>query len=260
MSAKRFLADALSSALGVGLATPDDVMAHITPEQLAAHLPRPLWARLLIASLGAPRLDSAVVLDTVGVATICEHMPSDLVFACLTGIAHRALGKHLVAPAPAPSLGHAGSRVAIPPAPSHEHSEPAVAATAASATPGQDDISNLAASLSDAIDDALLPSAAPVTTDSRGRSAPRVTARPIISTRPGASTRKPQSAAPAAIVSTGRVPQPFPPAVRRSETELENFADFASAAATGVLDEPLKTTIESEDNVDEEQLVDWRPT
>ena len=258
MSAKRFLVDALSSGLSVGLATPDDVMRHITPEQLAEHLPRPLWARVFTASLSAPRLDSALVLETVGVTTICEHLPSDIVFACLTEIAYRALGKHLVAPPPAPSLGRPGSRATIPPAPSHELVASGPAATDSTANPVDDDISSLAASLGDAIDDALLPAEEPAS--SGGRSSSRVAARASLSTRPGASTRKPQSAAPVNIAPAGRVPQPFTPPARRGQTELENFGDFASEAATRVLDEPAQSTVESDDNVDEEQLVDWRPT
>ncbi len=258
MSAKRFLVDALSSGLGVGLATPDDVMRHTTPEQLAEHLPRPLWARLFTASLGAARVDSALVLDTVGVANICENVPSEIVFACLTEIAHRALGKHLVAPPPAPSLGRSGSRATIPPAPSHELIAPAAVASEMAAAPADDDISSLAASLGDAIDDALLPTEEAAS--SGGRSSSRVASRASLSTRPGASTRKPQSAAPVNIAPAGHVPQPFTPPARRGQTELENFGDFASEAATRVLDDPAQATVESDDNVDEEQLVDWRPT
>ena len=54
MNAKAFLVDALTSALDLGLATPDDIVRHVTADVLAAHLPRPLWARLLTACVGAP--------------------------------------------------------------------------------------------------------------------------------------------------------------------------------------------------------------
>jgi hypothetical protein len=58
VNAKAFLVDALTSALDLGLATPDDVVRHVTPDVLAAHLPRPLWARLLTACFGAPHVDA----------------------------------------------------------------------------------------------------------------------------------------------------------------------------------------------------------
>ena len=51
---KAFFVAALSSALDLGIAVPDDVIRHVTPEILASYLPKPLWARLLTACLGAP--------------------------------------------------------------------------------------------------------------------------------------------------------------------------------------------------------------
>ena len=49
MNLKSFLDTALSQALELGMGSPDDVIRHVTPELLATHLPRPLWARLLTA-------------------------------------------------------------------------------------------------------------------------------------------------------------------------------------------------------------------
>jgi hypothetical protein len=264
MSAKRFLVDALGSALGVGLATPDDVLRHITADVLAEHLPRPLWSRLLAASLGAARLDSALVVETIGVANICEHIPSEIVFGCITEIAHRALGKNLVAPPPAPMLAR-GARATIPPPPISASTSSDVLTSAVVAgplgpdAPGEDDISNLAASLGDAIDEALLPDEP--RGDGRSRSPTRPPARAGLSTRPGASSRKPQTAAPVPVATpAGRVPQALVPPVRRGQTELETFedSDFGSEGETRV---GLSTsTVESEVAVDEEQLVDWQPS
>lgn len=270
MSAKLFLVDALGSALGVGLATPDDVLRHITADVLAEHLPRPLWSRLLSASLGAGRLDSALVVETIGVANLCEHIPSDIVFACITEIAHRALGKNLVAPPPAPMLAR-GARATIPPPPGNvgasagtsagASSDVVTSAVAAPLAPsldaaGDDDISSLAASLGDAIDEALLPDEP---RDGRSRSPSRQPTRAGLSTRPGASSRKPQTAAPVPA-GAGRPPQPLTPPVRRGQTELETFedSDFGAEGETRV---GLSTsTVESEVAVDDEQLVDWQPS
>ncbi|MBA3457271.1 MAG: hypothetical protein H0T42_29590 [Deltaproteobacteria bacterium] len=89
---KRFLVDALSSALDLGIATPDDVLGHVTPDMLAQHLPRPLWARLITACLGASRVDSQLVVETLGVSNLCEHIPSTAIWSCLADIGQRSLG------------------------------------------------------------------------------------------------------------------------------------------------------------------------
>jgi hypothetical protein len=97
----KFLTDALTSALDQSIATPDDVVRHVTPDVLSAYLPRPLWARLLTACLGAPRVDARLVIETVGVANLCEHVPAQVTWACLADVAARALGKPMDAiPAP----------------------------------------------------------------------------------------------------------------------------------------------------------------
>jgi len=95
-----FFVDALGSALQLGIATPDDVIRHVTPDVLAAHLPRPLWAKLLAACLATPRTDAKLVVDTIGVPALCEHVPGTLVWACLAEVGQRALGRSIVAPPP----------------------------------------------------------------------------------------------------------------------------------------------------------------
>ncbi len=92
MNIKSFFVAALSSALDLGLATSDDVVKHVTPDVLAAHLPRPLWARLLTACIGAPRVDARLVVDTIGVPNLCEHVPQPIMWACIADIAARSLG------------------------------------------------------------------------------------------------------------------------------------------------------------------------
>lgn len=92
MNIKAFFVDALSSALELGIGTPEDVLRHVTPDVLATHLPRPLWARLLMACLGAPRVDARVVVETIGIANLCEHVPSQLIWSCIAEIGARSLG------------------------------------------------------------------------------------------------------------------------------------------------------------------------
>lgn len=100
MNTKAFFSDALGQALELGIGTPDDVMKHVTPDVLAAYLPKPLWARLLTACLGAPRVDAQLVVETLGVPNLCEHVPATIIWACISEIASRSLGQAYVAPAP----------------------------------------------------------------------------------------------------------------------------------------------------------------
>jgi len=88
---KTFCVDALQSALDLGLAMPEDVLRHVTPDVLSVHLPRPLWARLLTAALGAPKVDATLVVETVGVANLVEHIPSALIWRSIQDVAARAL-------------------------------------------------------------------------------------------------------------------------------------------------------------------------
>jgi hypothetical protein len=100
---QRFFVDALGGALDLGLATPDDVLKHVTPDVLAAHLPRPLWAKLLGACLAAPRVDARLVVETIGVAELCANIPVGLLWNVVQDVAMRALGRGLVA-APPPAV------------------------------------------------------------------------------------------------------------------------------------------------------------
>ena len=89
---KAFFVAALQSALDLGIATPDDVIRHVTPDVLAVNLPRPLWARLLTACVGAPRVDAQLVVETIGVPNLCEHVPAQIIWSCIEELAQRALG------------------------------------------------------------------------------------------------------------------------------------------------------------------------
>ncbi|MFT3700426.1 MAG: hypothetical protein QM831_45195 [Kofleriaceae bacterium] len=100
MNVKSFFSDALGQALELGIGTPEDVVKHVTPDVLAAYLPKPLWARLLTACLGAPRVDAQLVVETIGVPNLCEHVPAAIIWHCISEIASRSLGQAYVAPPP----------------------------------------------------------------------------------------------------------------------------------------------------------------
>lgn len=97
---RAFLSVSLTRALELGLGTPDDVLVHATPDVLSAHLPRAVWTQLLAACLAAPRTDARLVVDTVTIPVLCEHVPEPILWACLAQLATRALGRGLVAPPP----------------------------------------------------------------------------------------------------------------------------------------------------------------
>src|SRR3954454_23122452 len=100
---KAFFVATLSSALDLGIAVPDDVLRHVTPDVLAHHLPRPLWARLLTACVGAPRVDAQLVVETIGVPNLCEHIPAPIIWGCIVEIGGRSLGG-----VPLPTAGSPG--------------------------------------------------------------------------------------------------------------------------------------------------------
>lgn len=105
MSIPAFLTDVLESALDQGIGTPSDVLRHATPDELSRHLPRAEWKQLLTAALAAARTDARLVVDTVSVATICKHVPPNLMWNCVAELGARSLSKPLVAPPPGQRAG-----------------------------------------------------------------------------------------------------------------------------------------------------------
>ncbi|HUJ60429.1 MAG TPA: hypothetical protein VLX92_18135 [Kofleriaceae bacterium] len=117
MNVKAFFGDALASALELGLGAPDDILRQVTADVLAHDLPRPLWARLLTACLGAPRVDAQLVVETIGVPNLCEHVPPQLIWAVLAEIAARQLGKAAEEIVPLVAAKPASGPVRVPLAP-----------------------------------------------------------------------------------------------------------------------------------------------
>jgi hypothetical protein len=130
MNIKAFFVDALGGALELGIGTPEDVLRHITPDILATHLPRPLWARLLTAMLGAPRVDARLIVETIGVANLCEHVPAQIVGGCIAELGARSIGQE--PEVTAPSRTQMG-RV-IPPPPSERSTSSSSSSSSASSS------------------------------------------------------------------------------------------------------------------------------
>jgi hypothetical protein len=111
MGITNFFSEAIGSAVSLGLATHDDVLRHATPDVLAKYLPRPLWAKLISACLASPRTDAKLVVETLTMPILCEHVPPTILWACLDQIGKRALDKAVTSAA---TTGKPGVSVVAP--------------------------------------------------------------------------------------------------------------------------------------------------
>jgi hypothetical protein len=265
MNIKGFFVTALSQALDLGIATPDDVVRHVTPEMLAIHLPRPLWARLLTACLGASRVDAQLVVETVGVPNLCEHIPEPVIWACIGEIAQRSLGQEVTwKPVPVgaaqtwtpsavpqpivtrPSIPtssgsgpvHAPLAMSAPP-PAEIRTPPAPAPVAVGPSipaPGAQSLADVVAALESESPSAAPPTRSRTPTGQRFRQSNTGIGRLAAN-----NTRRPQAAAAPPTEPTPTVP------ARRGATE----ADYEVETEVGKDD--WKNALAVED----EQLVDW---
>jgi hypothetical protein len=255
MNLKGFFVAALSQALDLTIASPEDVLRHVTPEILATHLPRPLWARLLTACMGAGTVDARLVVETIGVPNLCEHLPVAVIWACLRDIAQKSLGQEATTepvpttvsasssgptPRPLSQLPPKAQPLAMTPPPPAENRPPPPATPVAMGpsipTPGS------ASTPTDGAESDERPSLS-----SRGRTPAQQRFRQSntgIGRLASSNARRPQaSAAP---------PSPAPASVqqnaRRGATEPDAYE-----AETEVGKDDWKNTLAVED----EQLVDW---
>jgi hypothetical protein len=257
---KAFFVAALSTALDLGIAAPDDVLRHATPDVLATHLPRPLWARIFTACLGAGRIDAQLVVDTVGVTNLCEHVPAQIIWDCIREVAARSLdGVVIAAPnvrttptaaaligAPAPAAPRSASAasapvsrpmpLSTPPPPPAAEPRPVEARPPVALGPS-------------------IPAPTAETESDRGRVAPGQRFRPSNTSMGRMATNAGTQRRPQAYATPPEPPPPpAPPGgdrpgrVRRGQTE----ADFDLETFVGGKDD-WKATLAVED----EQLVDW---
>ncbi len=253
MKLKGFFVATLSSALELGIAKPEDLLRHATPDVLAAHLPRPLWARLLTACVGAPRVDALLVVETIGVANLCEHVPANLMWACIADIGLRALGRPAAdepillhpksTPPPAPPARNR-PLTAPPPDVIARDAPPAPAATLGPSIPGLQSLADVVAELEADERGAI---ATPPTRD-RVRTPTQQRFRQsntgIGRLANSHTVRRPQAQA---IVPLEQ------PRVRRGETEAETVEAIEASTEVGARDD-WRTALAVED----EQLVDWK--
>lgn len=251
---KAFFVDALTSALELGIGVPADVVRHVTPDVLANHLPRPLWARLLTACLGAPRVDATLIVETIGVPNLCEHIPTSIIWSCIADIGARSIG---TAPSASAAIVVGTSERAVLAPPPDERPAPPVAAPAPIAVGPSIPSPALAAtptgpeSLADVINE--LDQADPgeprlATLRPRSPTAARFRQSNTSVGRLG-SARRPQAAAPvtasSATAASGRS--------RRGETEVEPDETRVGA-------DNGHHGLNGSNIADDSQLVDWQAT
>ncbi len=254
MNIKAFFVDALTSALDLKIGTPDDVLRHVTPTVLADNLPRPLWARLLTACLGAPRVDAQLVVETIGIANLCEHVPSHIIWSTISDIAARSLGTAAAdaAAIATPMKTSASGRAVLAPPPDITNaptanaapvaigpSIPPPAATAAGTQPLQDLITELESDEARGTNHG--PAARPRSaTAQRFRQSNTGVSRGGI----GANSRRPQAAA---TPPPTQLPRPS----GRRGTELTVEPEPPTSVETGEWGS-------REIAVDDSQLIDWQ--
>ncbi len=251
MNLKGFFVTALSQALDLAIATPEDVLRHVTPDLLAEHLPRPLWARLLTACVGAARVDAQLVVETIGVPNLCEHLPTQVIWSCITDIGHRSLGREGVATPTARSVGVPLAMTPPPPArsvvvplamtpppPAEVRAEPpsSPAAVGPNIPAPAQSLSDVVASLE--ADERAVARPRTSTQQSRFRQSNTGIGR-LANTNAG---RRPQASA---VVAE---PDTAPARPRRGQTEADTFE-----LETEVRKEDWKASLAVED----EQLVEW---
>lgn len=271
MNLKGFLDTALSQALELGMGSADDVVRHVTPEILADHLPRPLWARLLTACLGAPRVDAQLVIETVGIANLCEHVPVAVMWNCLSEIASRSLGREFVpldVPVSAPSaiVSHVDSSPVVtrserpaplsltPPPEEKPRETPApkpVALGPSIPTPSTGSADSLADVVAALENDERAAAAMPTRSRTPTSQRFRQTNTNGIGRLAANNTRRPQAAAPATEPVPTVPPSPPGRTPRRGSTEVGS----SEYDETEVGKEDWKNTLAVD--VEDEQLVEW---
>lgn len=143
MGITNFFSEAIGSAVSLGLATHDDVLRHATPDVLAKYLPRPLWSKLISACLAAPRTDAKLVVETLTMPVLCEHVPPTILWACLDQIGKRALDKAVTSAATAKP----GASVVAPAAASTTPGLPGMTPAPAAASPSTSANGTMAAAI-----------------------------------------------------------------------------------------------------------------
>jgi hypothetical protein len=87
---RRWFAELIAAGLGERVFEPSDLLQHATPEVLASCLPSELLATVLSSALSAGAMTAERVLETLTPELCAEHLPHDVLWACVAAAAGRS--------------------------------------------------------------------------------------------------------------------------------------------------------------------------
>ncbi len=89
---RTFISRVLACALDNSIATPEDVVKHVTAELLAQYLPTEVKASLLARALEANAMNPSLIVDVVGPDVFARNVPLKVVWACIDEVGTRSIG------------------------------------------------------------------------------------------------------------------------------------------------------------------------
>lgn len=87
---EKWMAIVLAAALDNDIMTPDDIIAHASPEVMASNLPPDVMSSVLAASLKEGKMTAEVILRTVGPDALSRYIPPDVLWGSVRSAAQRA--------------------------------------------------------------------------------------------------------------------------------------------------------------------------
>jgi hypothetical protein len=87
---EQWLAVVLAAALDNDIMTPEDVLHHVSPEILAAHLPPDVMSNVLASSLKAGVMTAEVILQTAGPDVLSRYIPPNILWSSIQAASRRA--------------------------------------------------------------------------------------------------------------------------------------------------------------------------
>ncbi len=91
---RQWMSTLLEEALRLGVLEPGDLMHHMTPSVLATDLPPSMVATLLQAGLSGTGFTAEVVIGTLGVPALAQHLPFSVLWACVQQAAEIIVHEH----------------------------------------------------------------------------------------------------------------------------------------------------------------------
>ncbi len=89
---RKFLLRAIATGSGCGIVSSADILVFATPEVLAAELPAKEKGKLLAAGLGNKKMGPDFMVDTIGIATLVEHLRIQVLWAIVNAAGARLAG------------------------------------------------------------------------------------------------------------------------------------------------------------------------